>query len=599
MRNYKVCAAAASASIMLIAASAKAQQTYLDYGFESNIATGDATNPSGPNGFYVNAGSETSVGQSTTGATQGAVAGMFVAPATGYNIGGFETNVVPTQLTTAASFNYDLTTNAYVNYAYIFPEFFGTNGLQLVPANYDGGVYPNLGGATLSDQTETANLVVFADPNAAANGNNTLYDAADWVANFAPSDTITGFQLSVENGGAYQGPNTLTLYIDNITTPVTGPVVSAWSVDKMGNYNNASNWGGTVPNAIGAEADLFGSITTSRSVNTDTAITLGTLNFNNANTYVLGGAGSLTMQTSSGAASVIVQAGTQKINLPLTIASSTNLNVSSGATLLISDPVTIDAGKTLAAIGSGTVTYQSTITVGTGATFAVSSSTSANALTLLAGADATISNSSSGKALVQLGSLSLGSASVIDLKSNDLVVHIGDLSAITAAVKSGFAGGAWNGSGATSSTAAANTSHLTTLGVAAFGSGTAISSIDGATLAAGDVVVKYTYYGDADLNGKVDASDYSRIDSGYLTKATGWANGDFNYDGVINGSDYTLIDNAFNTQGSAISSAVAAPLAELTAEIAGSPVTAAVPEPTTLALLALGGIGLLGRRRTQ
>ena len=31
-----------------------------------------------------------------------------------------------------------------------------------------------------------------------------------------------------------------------------------------------------------------------------------------------------------------------------------------------------------------------------------------------------------------------------------------------------------------------------------------------------DVLVKYTYYGDANLDGKVDATDYSRIDNGYL-----------------------------------------------------------------------------------
>jgi hypothetical protein len=67
-------------------------------------------------------------------------------------------------------------------------------------------------------------------------------------------------------------------------------------------------------------------------------------------------------------------------------------------------------------------------------------------------------------------------------------------------------------------------------------------------------LVKFTYYGDANLDGKVDGADYSRIDAGYLAHgaATGWFNGDFDYDGAINGSDYTLIDNAFNTQGAAL-----------------------------------------------
>ena len=118
----------------------------------------------------------------------------------------------------------------------------------------------------------------------------------------------------------------------------------------------------------------------------------------------------------------------------------------------------------------------------------------------------------------------------------------------------------------------------------------------------GDVAIKYTYYGDANLDGMVDGSDYSIIDSSYLTEATestpfsvgitGWQNGDFNYDGVVDGSDYTLIDNAFNSQGAQISAQVALP----TAQIAGSAGSSSVPEPTTLGLLGIGVVGLLGRR---
>jgi len=76
---------------------------------------------------------------------------------------------------------------------------------------------------------------------------------------------------------------------------------------------------------------------------------------------------------------------------------------------------------------------------------------------------------------------------------------------------------------------------------------------------------------------------------------SGWQNGDFNYDGVVNGSDYTLIDNAFNSQGTQIAAEIATP----TAQIAGSGATSAVPEPTTLGLLGIGAISLLGRRRRR
>ena len=90
------------------------------------------------------------------------------------------------------------------------------------------------------------------------------------------------------------------------------------------------------------------------------------------------------------------------------------------------------------------------------------------------------------------------------------------------------------------------------------GQASTAGTFDGQTVAAGDVEVKYTYYGDANLDGRVDGSDYSRIDNGYLSHLAGWQNGDFNYDGVINGSDYTLIDNAFNKQGPQIAAEIAA-----------------------------------------
>jgi hypothetical protein len=82
------------------------------------------------------------------------------------------------------------------------------------------------------------------------------------------------------------------------------------------------------------------------------------------------------------------------------------------------------------------------------------------------------------------------------------------------------------------------------------------SSFDNQPAVATDVLLKDTYYGDTNLDGKVDGSDYSRIDNASLSPATGWFNGDFNYDGLIDGSDYTLIDNAYNTQSAQLPTAI-------------------------------------------
>jgi hypothetical protein len=125
---------------------------------------------------------------------------------------------------------------------------------------------------------------------------------------------------------------------------------------------------------------------------------------------------------------------------------------------------------------------------------------------------------------------------------------------------------------------------------------TATHLFDGTVPGISDLLVKYTYVGDANLSGSVDGSDYSLIDAGYLAHATNWYNGDFNYDGVINGSDYTLIDNAYNTQGAAAAFQLAAVQAIPTAQIAG---TAAVPEPASASLAGMAMFALLSRRPTR
>jgi autotransporter-associated beta strand protein len=185
----------------------------------------------------------------------------------------------------------------------------------------------------------------------------------------------------------------------------------------------------------------------------------------------------------------------------------------------------------------------------------------------------------------------------LDLTNNDLVVRNGSLGTLTAQVRQGFNaanGGNWQGSGGIlSSAAAADTTHLTALGVIqnsvnGIPAGPALyTSFDGQTVYSADVLVKYTYYGDANLDGQVDGTDYSRIDNGYLNNFTGWYNGDFNYDGVVNGSDYTLIDNDFNTEGAQLTESI---------QHANAEIAAAVPEPSLIAWVGIALLRSLGRR---
>jgi hypothetical protein len=104
----------------------------------------------------------------------------------------------------------------------------------------------------------------------------------------------------------------------------------------------------------------------------------------------------------------------------------------------------------------------------------------------------------------------------------------------------------------------------------------------------GDVLVEYTYAGDADLTGAINGDDYFRIDSGFLAHATGYDNGDFNYDGRIDADDYFIIDRNYTRQGAPFPSAAPLTLGAV----------AAVPEPGSIGLV-MAAMTLAGVRRKR
>ena len=100
----------------------------------------------------------------------------------------------------------------------------------------------------------------------------------------------------------------------------------------------------------------------------------------------------------------------------------------------------------------------------------------------------------------------------LDLTNNALDVQNVSLSAVVAQVMLGFNNS--GGGSVISSTIAADTSHLTTLGTILnnvggsplYGNGAMLGLFYGFNPSANDVLVKYTYYGDANLDGKIDGS---------------------------------------------------------------------------------------------
>jgi subtilase family serine protease len=285
-----------------------------------------------------------------------------------------------------------------------------------------------------------------------------------------------------------------------------------------------------------------------------------TINGANGNPVTTGG---ITLVPNSGNAALNVAGTTSGSDAFVVTSSSITFNGNavnfSHVSTLTLNPGT---GADSLAVNSGSVTIAAPA-VGAGfitrnfSSFNVSSGASA----LLASAA-----SHSDRSLVITSSLS--DSGQIDLGANDMIVHNGNLTTINTLLTIGFNGGAWTGTGIDSSAAASDTTHLTAVG---FAPNTAFTGkFDNITPAPGDVLLKYTYYGDANLSGTVDGSDYTKVDAGFGNSATltGWYNGNFNYDTHIDGSDYTLVDNAFNTQGVSLAAQFATPSA--TAAIASA-----------------------------
>ena len=113
-------------------------------------------------------------------------------------------------------------------------------------------------------------------------------------------------------------------------------------------------------------------------------------------------------------------------------------------------------------------------------------------------------------------------------------------------------GGAFTGNGLNSTNARNASPTNTTLGAiegseyhGVYGAG---ATFDGETFDNSSVLVKYTYYGDADFNGTVNFDDYSRTDSGFNLGQHRLDQRRLRRQRPVDFDDYSLIDLAFNTQ---------------------------------------------------
>jgi hypothetical protein len=212
--------------------------------------------------------------------------------------------------------------------------------------------------------------------------------------------------------------------------------------------------------------------------------------------------------------------------------------------------------------------------------------------TLVTSGDAQVLLSAGGNKVPRAFRLNMSGTSKIDLADNDMIIEDTAPATIRGYIQTGRNGGDWLGNFLTSSSAATDPTHKA-LGYAQasdiFGGGG--GTFDGVAVGSGAVLVKFTYAGDANLDGAVDIRDLYTLASHYNTGGDVWSSADFNYDGLTNVADLTLL--AMNWQAG-VGAPLSAPLGQALLSL-GLP-DVAVPEPAVLtAFLVLGS--LLPRRR--
>jgi hypothetical protein len=343
-----------------------------------------------------------------------------------------------------------------------------------------------------------------------------------------------------------------------VVSPSSTPVVpvgftqqfSAAATDQFGNSISSPSFGWAITgsgNSIDGTGDAtLGSTPGTFTVTASSGSAQGTANVIAENFAVpagstldvnLGTAGPVALSASGGNLTAS-QNGVQ-----ITLSGFTGVTVTDTASsdvLNFNGPVAlpfsfVNCGTSTVNVNSGTLTFAAvmggTIDLGTlfvanGAAAIITAATTQNPTTL------------------DLNSLSIAPNGVLDVTNNEMLIAYGasdPITTIAGYLKSGYDRNGWDGKGIISSMAQPLTDGLRYALGYADGNDGIVSG-----LASGQIEVKYTLSGDANLDGLVNGSDFNVLSANFNQSITGWDQGDFNYDGLVNASDFNDLSANFN-----------------------------------------------------
>jgi hypothetical protein len=402
------------------------------------------------------------------------------------------------------------------------------------------------------------------------------------LRNLAP-----GFQFDLSGAG---GGMTIVALNDGVFML---PPSSTWNVDASGNWASVANWTDGDPNHAGATAVFGNKITAPRTVTVDAPVTVGRIDFENANAYTIDGGNTLTLEATSGAVQINVASGSHTISAPVSLEDNTVVTVSPAAGNLSITAALSTGDLTLTKAGAGRLMLanlqaggltidQGTVAMAPGGTDA--STSVINSLSIAGGATPTAKLDLTDK------------AAIINYTGTSPVATIRQQ--ILAGRGGAGLGASWNGQGITSSTAAAANAADAESRSVGFAENSALplgpyATFRGQPVDSTSILMAFTRTGDANLDGLVNDDDVTIVGATYAPGVAqpSWALGDFDYNGFVDDDDITLLGALYDPSAPP----VAAPDA-----VSGA-LVAAVPEPSAIRLFIAGCAGALAftRRRNR
>ena len=354
-------------------------------------------------------------------------------------------------------------------------------------------------GVTIYDQTLLSNSAV------TSNLQNSVFNLGAQNADLSGGNLDVQFLFDFTTTHPGSGVGEELLVGNNAAAPI-----GTWVHPTGGSWATPGDWSAnTLPDGPGVQAVFGSAIGSSQTVTLDENTTVGSLQFNNINSYnISSGAGgySLTLDNAGTPAMLSVVTGNHTISAPISVTSAgISAGIASGSTLTLAGKIT----------GAGPLALTESGTLQLGA----------------------------GIGQVEVTSLSIASSASLDITNNALFIDYGSgpdpIASIAAWIKNGYYG--LPGPSIISSVITTDDA----LSGLSYGIGYADSADVGnpANLPTDTIEIMYTLLGDANLDGTVNSEDFTPFSHNLGQSGMMWDDGDFNYDGTVNAEDFTLFSH--------------------------------------------------------